>query len=53
MARVKICGLSEPMTMKAALDAGADMVGLVFFAKSPRNVNVEQAAALEIGRAHV
>ena len=46
MARVKICGLSEPVTMKAALDAGADMVGLVFFAKSPRNVNVEQAAAL-------
>ena len=46
MAQVKICGLSEPITMKAALDAGADMVGLVFFAKSPRNVNVEQAAAL-------
>ncbi len=46
MARVKICGLSEPMTMMGALDAGADMVGLVFFAKSPRNVNVEQAAAL-------
>jgi phosphoribosylanthranilate isomerase len=46
MAQVKICGLSEPMTMKAALDAGADLVGLVFFAKSPRNVNVEQAAAL-------
>ena len=46
MAEVKICGLSEPVTMKAALDAGADMVGLVFFAKSPRNVNVEQAAAL-------
>ena len=46
MAQVKICGLSEPVTMKAALDAGADMVGLVFFAKSPRNVNVEQAAAL-------
>ena len=46
MAHVKICGLSEPMTMKAALDARADMVGLVFFAKSPRNVNVEQAAAL-------
>ena len=46
MAQVKICGLSEPVTMKAALDAGADMIGLVFFAKSPRNVNVEQAAAL-------
>jgi phosphoribosylanthranilate isomerase len=46
MARVKICGLSEPITMMAALDAGANMVGLVFFGKSPRNVNVEQAAAL-------
>jgi phosphoribosylanthranilate isomerase len=46
MAQVKICGLSEPTTMKAAIDAGADMVGLVFFARSPRNVNVEQAAAL-------
>ena len=46
MAHVKICGLSEPITMKAALDAGVDMVGLVFFAKSPRNVNVEQASAL-------
>ena len=46
MAQVKICGLSEPITMKAALDAGADMVGLMFFAKSPRNVNVEQAASL-------
>jgi phosphoribosylanthranilate isomerase len=46
MAQVKICGLSEPTTMKAAIVAGADMVGLVFFARSPRNVNVEQAAAL-------
>ncbi len=46
MTVVKICGLSEPITMHAALEAGADMVGLVFFAKSPRNVNVEQAAAL-------
>ena len=46
MVQVKICGLSEPSTMKAGLDAGADMVGLVFFTKSPRNVNFEQAAAL-------
>ena len=46
MALVKICGLSEPLTLMAALDAGADMVGLVFFVKSPRNVNVEQATAL-------
>jgi phosphoribosylanthranilate isomerase len=46
MTRVKICGLSEPVTMQAALDAGADFVGLVFFAKSPRNVSLEQAKLL-------
>jgi phosphoribosylanthranilate isomerase len=46
MPRVKICGLSTPDTMAAALDAGADFVGLVFFAKSPRNVSLETAAAL-------
>jgi phosphoribosylanthranilate isomerase len=46
MAQVKICGLSEPVTLQAALDNGADMVGLVFFAKSPRNVSIEQAALL-------
>ncbi len=43
---VKICGLSTPETMDVALDHGADMVGLVFFAKSPRNVSLAQARAL-------
>jgi phosphoribosylanthranilate isomerase len=43
---VKICGLSTPETMDAALAAGADLVGLVFFAASPRNVSLAQAAAL-------
>jgi phosphoribosylanthranilate isomerase len=43
---VKICGLSTPETMAAALDAGADFVGLVFFPRSPRNVSLEQAARL-------
>jgi phosphoribosylanthranilate isomerase len=43
---VKICGLSTAPTLEAALAAGADMVGLVFFARSPRFVSLDQAAAL-------
>ncbi len=43
---VKICGLSTPETVAAALDAGADYVGFVFFPKSPRHVTLAQAAAL-------
>jgi phosphoribosylanthranilate isomerase len=42
----KICGLSTADTMAAALDAGADYVGLVLFPKSPRNVDFLQAEAL-------
>lgn len=45
---VKICGLSTRETLDAALDAGADMVGFVFFAASPRHVSLE--AARELGR---
>jgi phosphoribosylanthranilate isomerase len=41
---VKICGLSTPETVAAALDAGADLVGFVFYPKSPRNVSLEHAA---------
>ncbi len=44
--RVKICGLSTAHQLDAALEAGADLVGFVLFAKSPRNVSVEQASAL-------
>ena len=43
---VKICGLSTIETMDAALAAGADLVGLVFYPKSPRHVTIEQAAEL-------
>lgn len=43
---VKICGLSTPETMAGAIAAGADLVGLVFFAKSPRNVAIAGAAEL-------
>ena len=44
--RVKICGMKTRSTMAAALAAGADYVGLVFFAKSPRNVALAAAAEL-------
>lgn len=44
--QVKICGLSTPETMTAALEAGADFVGALFYPPSPRAVTVEQAAAL-------
>jgi phosphoribosylanthranilate isomerase len=43
---IKICGLSTPETLAAALNAGAAMVGFIFFAKSPRHVTPEQAAIL-------
>ena len=43
---VKICGLKTDDALEAALDAGADMIGLVFFAKSPRHVELEVAARL-------
>lgn len=44
---VKICGLSTSEALNAALDAGADMVGFVFFPPSPRNISLKTAAALE------
>lgn len=43
---VKICGLSTPETIQAAVDAGTDMIGLMFFPKSPRNVSIADAAVL-------
>ncbi len=43
---VKICGLSTAKTLEAALKAGADVVGFVFFARSPRHVGFEAARAL-------
>ena len=44
--RIKMCGLTRPQDMQAAVDAGADAVGLVFYPPSPRHVGLEQAAAL-------
>lgn len=46
MIKVKICGLSSPETVQAAIDAGADFVGFVFYPRSPRAVTPAQAAQL-------
>ena len=46
MVTVKICGLSSAASLGAALDAGADMVGFVFFEASPRHVTLDRARAL-------
>ncbi|MBJ6125128.1 phosphoribosylanthranilate isomerase [Microvirga splendida] len=45
---VKICGLSTPETLDAALNAGADMVGFVRFPKSPRHVSLNLGHKLSL-----
>jgi phosphoribosylanthranilate isomerase len=49
---VKICGLSTAETLDTALQAGADMVGFVFFPPSPRHLSVDMAQELgrQVGR---
>lgn len=44
--QVKICGLRTPEALDAALDAGADYVGLVFYDPSPRNIDTRTARQL-------
>lgn len=56
MVSAKICGLSTPEAVEAALDGGAAYIGFIFFAKSPRNVAPDVAARLAAparGRAKV
>jgi phosphoribosylanthranilate isomerase len=43
---IKICGLKTPDALDVAIEAGADMVGFVFFAPSPRNVGYAAARVL-------
>jgi phosphoribosylanthranilate isomerase len=53
---VKICGLTTEEALDAAITAGADMVGLVFFPPSPRYLTLERATALAArarGRAEI
>lgn len=43
---IKICGLSTPETIDAAVRGGASHVGFIHFEKSPRHVNVQRLAML-------
>ena len=44
--RIKICGLTREQDVDAAVHAGADAIGFVLYAKSPRHVTAERAAEL-------
>jgi len=46
MTRIKICGLTREVDVEAAIEAGADAIGFVFYAKSPRAVTPQRARAL-------
>jgi phosphoribosylanthranilate isomerase len=46
--KVKICGITNVTDAQAAIEAGADLLGFVFFEKSPRHISVK--AASEIAR---
>ena len=54
MVQVKICGLKTPDAVEAAIQYGADYIGLVHFAKSPRHVSLAEAAELaQIARGRI
>ncbi len=44
--RIKICGIGCVADALAAASAGADAIGLIFYAPSPRSVNIDQAVAI-------
>lgn len=44
--RIKICGLTRPQDVRAAVNAGADAIGFVFYPPSPRHITFDRAAEL-------
>ncbi|MEQ1705424.1 MAG: phosphoribosylanthranilate isomerase [Rickettsiales bacterium] len=44
---VKICGLSDEISVRAVIESGADFVGFVHYPKSPRHVSIEKATKLK------
>lgn len=44
--RIKICGITRPVDARAAAEAGADAVGLVFYPPSPRYLSLERAVEI-------
>lgn len=44
--RIKICGLTRPQDVRAAVNAGADAIGFVFYPPSPRHIAFDRAAEL-------
>ncbi len=41
--RIKICGMTDPKTVAAAIDLGVDAIGMILHANSPRQIELEQA----------
>jgi phosphoribosylanthranilate isomerase len=46
--QIKICGIKTAEALDASINSGASHIGFVFFAKSPRDVDIAQAAALSV-----